>query len=252
MPGFVPLVLTGHRREGEPRRMKTRQSMYKRHRFPAEIIQHAVWLYHRFNLSTRNVEDPLAERGISVSYETIRTGCQKFGPKYTKRLRRRHAGFGDTFFVDEVFVKIGGRQHYLWRAIDQDGEVLEVYLSEQRDGAAAKPFFGRIPKAAKAEPRRIISDKLASYTVAHRDLIPDVLRDTSRYANNRVEGSHQETRSRERAMRRFKKLDMAQRFLTVHATTQNLFNLGRHHVAAGHYRDLRHTAFASSRRAAAV
>jgi putative transposase len=232
--------------------MKTRHSMYKRHRFPPEIIQHAVWLYHRFNLSTRDVEDLLAERGISVSYETIRTWCQKFGPKYAKRLRRRHAGFGDTFFVDEVFVKIGGTQHYLWRAIDQDGEVLDVYLSEKRDGAAAKQFFRRILKTAKAEPRRLISDKLASYTVAHRDLIPEALRDTSRYANNRVESSHQETRSRERAMRRFKALGMAQRFLTVHATTQNLFNLGRHHVAAGHYRDLRHVAFASWKRAAAV
>ena len=232
--------------------MKTLHSMYKRHRFPPEIIQHAVWLYHRFNLSTRDVEDLLAERGISVSYETIRNWCQKFGPKYAKRLRRRHAGFGDTFFVDEVFVKIGGTQHYLWRAVDQDGEVVDVYLSEKRDGAAAKRFFRRILKTAKAEPRCIISDKLASYNVAHRDLIPDARRNTSRYANNRVERSHQETRSRERAMRRFKTPDMAQRFLTVHATTQNLFNLGRHHVAADHYRDLRHTAFASWKRAAAV
>jgi putative transposase len=179
---------------GEHGCMKTLHSMYKRHRFPPDIIQHAVWLYHRFNLSTRDVEDLLAERGISVSYETIRTWCHKFGPKYAKRLRRRHAGFGDTFFVDEVFVKIGGAQHYLWRAVDQDGEVVDVYLSEKRDGAAAKRFFRRILKTAKAEPRRIISDKLASYTVAHRDLIPDARRDTSRYANNRVDRSHQTLR----------------------------------------------------------
>ena len=124
--------------------------MYKRHRLPPEIIQHAVWLYHRFNLSTRDVEDLLAERGISVSYESMRTWCQKIGPKYAKRLHRRHTGFGDTFFVDEVFVKIGGTQHDLWRAVDQDGEVVDVYLSVKRDGAAAKRFFRRILKTAKA------------------------------------------------------------------------------------------------------
>ena len=176
--------------------MDSRHSMYKRHRFPPEIIQHAVWLYSRFNLSTRDVEDLLAGRGISVSDETIRTWCQKFGPKYARRLRRRHPGFGDTFFVDEVFVRIGGIQHYLWRAIDQDGEVIDVYLTEKRDGSAAKRFFRRILNAAKQEPRRVVSDKLASYNVAHRDLAPNAIRDTSRYANNRFERSHQETRSR--------------------------------------------------------
>ena len=106
--------------------MKPRHSMYKRHRFPPEVIQHAVWLYFRFNLSTRDVEDLLAERGISVSYESIRAWCQKFGPKYATRLRRRHHGFGDTVFVDEVFVSIEGVRRYLWRAIDQDGEIVDV------------------------------------------------------------------------------------------------------------------------------
>ena len=108
-------------------------SLYKRHRFPPEIIQHAVWLYHRFNLSTRDKEDLLAERGIAVSYESIRLWCIKFGPRYARRLKRRHRDYGDTFFIDEVFVKIRGKQHYLWRAVDQDGEVVDVFLQARRD-----------------------------------------------------------------------------------------------------------------------
>ena len=114
--------------------MSKRLSLYKRHRFPPEIIQHAVWLYYRFNLSGRDIEDLLAERGIAVSYESIRLWCIKFGTEYAKRLRRRHQGYGDTFFIDEVFVKIQGRQHYLWRAVDQDGEVVDVFLQARRDG----------------------------------------------------------------------------------------------------------------------
>ncbi len=110
---------------------------YKRHRFPPDVISYAVWLYHRFNLSNRDVEDLLAERGISVSYETIRLWCIKFGTRYARRLKQRHRGYGDTFHIDEVFVKIRGVQHYLWRAVDQDGEVVDVYLQARRDGAAA-------------------------------------------------------------------------------------------------------------------
>ena len=184
--------------------MRRSTTTYKRHRFPPEIIQYAVWLYHRFSLSHRDIEDLLAERGISVSYESIRLWCNKFGPKYAKRLKRRHQGFGDTFFIDEVFVKIQGRQQYMWRAIDQDGEVVDVFLQARRDGAAAKRFFKRLLRNNRGEPRKIVTDKLRSYGVAHRELIPDTLHDTSQYANNRVELSHQATRVRERGMRRFK------------------------------------------------
>jgi len=158
--------------------------MYKRHRFSPEIIQYAVWLYHRFNLSHRDVEDLLAERGIVVSYESIRLWCIKFGSKYAKRLRRRHQGYGDTFFIDEVFVKIQGKQHYLWRAIDQDGEVVDVFLQRRRDGKAAKRFFKRLLKTNGNEPRKIVTDKLRSYGVAHRELIPETIHDTLQYANN--------------------------------------------------------------------
>ena len=232
--------------------MSRSKSLYKRHRFPSEIIQYAVWLYHRFNLSHRDVEDLLAERGITVSYESIRLWCNKFGPKYVKRLKRRHQGFGDTFFIDEVFVKIQGRQQYLWRAVDQDGEVVDVFLQARRDGVAAKRFFKRLLKNHHGEPRKIVTDKLMSYGVAHRELIPDTMHDTSQYANNRAELSHQPTRVRERGMRRFKSMQQAQRFLSVNAAVHNLFNLGRHLVSANHYRFLRMRAFASWKCAVAL
>lgn len=219
--------------------------MYKRYRFPPEIIQYAVWLYHRFNLSQRDIEDLLAERGISVSYESIRLWCNKFGPKYATRLKRNHQGYGDTFFIDEVFIKIGGRQHYLWRAVDQDGEVVDVFLQKRRDGAAAKRFFRKLLKKYQGEPRKIVTDKLKSYGVAHRELIPDTIHDTSQYANNRAELSHQPTRVRERGIRRFKSSQQAQRFLSVHVAVYNLFNLGRHLVSAKHFRLFRLRAFAS-------
>ena len=217
--------------------------MYKRHRFPSEIISYAVWLYYRFNLSHRDIEDLLAQRGITVSYESIRLWCNKFGPKYARRLKRKHWGYGDTFFIDEVFVKIGGKQRYLWRAVDQDGEVVDVFLQVRRDGKAAKRFFKRLLRCHQAEPRKIVTDKLRSYGVAHRELMPEVIHDTSQYANNRAELSHQPTRVRERGMRRFKSISQAQRFLDVHAAVYNLFNLGRHLVSAEQYRRLRKGAF---------
>lgn len=225
--------------------MSKLKPLYKGHRFPPEIIQHAVWLYYRFNLSHRDIEDLLAERGITVSYEAIRLWCNKFGPRYAKRLKRRHKGFGDTFYIDEVFVKIGGKQHYLWRAADQDGEVIDVFLQTRRDGAAAKRFFKRLIKNHRNEPRKIVTDKLRSYRVAHREIIPDTIHDTSQYANNRAELSHQPTRVRERGMRRFKSSQQAQRFLNVHSAVYNLFNLGRNLVLASHYRFMRQRAFTS-------
>ena len=203
-------------------------NIYKRHRFPSEIICYAVWLYYRFNLSHRDVEDLLAQRGITVSYESIRLWCNKFGPKYARPLKRKHRGYGDTFFIDEVFVKIGGKQFYLWRTVDQDGEVVDVFLQTQRDGKTARRFFKRL---------------LRSYGVAHRELMPEVIHDKSQYANNRAAVSHQPTRLRERGMRRFKSISQAQRFLDLHATVYNLFNLGRHLVSAEQYRCLRKDAF---------
>jgi len=219
--------------------------MYNRYRFPAEIIQYTVWLYYRFNLSHRDIEDLLAKRGINVTYEAIRLWCNKFGPKYASKLKKTHRGYGDTFFIGEVYVKIDGKQHYLWRAVDQDGEVVDVFLQKRRDSVAAKRFFKRLLKKNRGEPRKIVTDKLRSYGVAHRELIPESIRDKSQYANNRAELSHQPTRVRERGMRKFKPIKQAQRFLDVHAAVFNLFNLGRHLVSAKIYRLLRGPAFAS-------
>ena len=224
---------------------------YKRHRFPPEIISYAVWLYYRFNLSHRDIEDLLAERGITVSREAIRLWCIKFGVIYSRRLHRKHRGFGDTFYIDEVFVKINGQQHYLWRAVDQDGEVVDVYLQAKRDGAAAKRFFRRLIRNNGGAPRKIVTDKLRSYGVAHRELIPDTIHSTEQYENNRAEQSHEATRVRERGMRKFKSVGQAQRFLGAHAAVSNLFNLGRHLVRAEHYRNLRESAFADWSRAVA-
>jgi putative transposase len=194
---------------------------YKRHRFPSDIISYAVWLYYRFNLSHRDIEDLLAQRGMTVSREAIRLWCIKFGAIYTRRLKRKHRGYGDTFYIDEVFIKINGKQHYLWRAVDQDGEVVDVYLQAKRDGAA------------------------------HRKLIPETMHSTKQYENNRAEQSHEATRVRERVMRKFKSVRQAQRFLGTHAAVSNLFNLGRHLVGAEHYRNLRISAFAEWNRAVA-
>ena len=188
-------------------------NIYKRHRFPPDIISYAVWLYHRFNLSHRDIEDLLAERGITVSREAIRLWCIKFGAIYTRRLKRKHRGYGDTFYIDEVFVKINGIQHYLWRAVDQDGEVVDVLLQARRDGATAKRFFKRLLRSNGGEPRKIVTDKLRSYGVAHRELIPEAIHSTELYENNRVEQSHEATQAREGGMRKFKSIRQAQRFL---------------------------------------
>ena len=214
----------------------------------------ALWLYYRFNLSHRDIEDLLAERGIIVSHEAIRLWCIKFGALYSRRLKRKHRGYGDTFYIDEVFAgvpdhSINGKQHYLWRAVDQDGEVVDVYLQAKRDGTAAKRFFRRLMKAGGQEPRKIVTDKLRSYGVAHRELIPETIHSTKQYENNRVEQSHEATRLRERGMRRFKSVKQAQRFVTAHAAVHNLFNLARHLVSAEHYRNLRITAFSEWSRA---
>lgn len=224
---------------------------YKRHRFPPDIISYAVWLYYRFNLSHRDIEDLLAERGVTVSREAIRLWCIKFGAIYSRRLKRQHRGYGDTFYIDEVFVKIKGKQHYLSRPVDQDGEVVDVYLQAKRDGVAAKRFFGRLLRVHGDEPRKIVTDKLRSYGVVHRELVPETIHNTRQYENNLAEQSHEATRVRERGMRRFKSMMQAQRFVTVHAAVYNLFNLGRHLVRAEHYRNLRVAAFREWSRAVA-
>ncbi len=223
--------------------MKSSTPSYRGHRFPPEIITHAVWLYHRFCLSLRDVEDLLAERGIVVSYETIRQWCRKFGTEYARNLKRRGGRLGDTWFLDEVFVNIQGQRQYLWRAIDQDGGVIDILVQPRRDRKAAERFFRKLLKGQGAEPVLLVTDKLRSYGAAHRTTMPSVRHDTSQYANNRAEVSHQPTRQRERKMRRFKSPGQAQRFLSAHGVIRNLFRVGRHLVSAGDHRTLRDRSF---------
>ena len=223
--------------------MKTRRSRYYGYRFPPEIISHAVWLYHRFCLSFRDVEDLLAERCIIVTYETIRHWCQKFGPDYVRKLKRRQGHLGDTWHLDELFLKINGELQYLWRAVDQDGDVIDILVQSRRDQHAAERFFQRLLRGQGKEPFRIVTDKLKSYGAAKRTIMPNVTHDTHRYANNRVEVSHQPTRLRERQMRRFKSPRQAQRFLSAHGVINNLFRVGRHRLRSFNHRLLRSRSF---------
>jgi len=223
--------------------MNAKTSNYHGYRFPPEIISHAVWLYYRFCLSFRDVEDLLAKRGVLVSYETIRQWCRKFGAEYARKLKRREGRLGDTWYLDEVFVTIQGQRQYLWRAVDQDGDVIDILVQPRRNRRAAKRFFRKLLKGQGSEPRRLVTDKLSSYGAAHRDVMPSVVHDTKRYANNRVEVSHQPTRQRERQMRRFKSAAQAQRFLSVHGVILNLFRVGRHLLRPANHRMLRARSF---------
>ena len=223
--------------------MTSQPSSYRGYRFPADIISHAVWLYYRFGLSFRDVEDLLAQRGITVTYEAIRQWCRKFGLDYARRLRRRRGRQGDTWHLDELFVRIQGRQQFLWRAVDEDGDVLDILVQSRRNRQAAKRFFRKLLNRQGREPRRLITDKLRSYSAAHRTVMPSVLHSTRQYANNRAEVAHQPTRQRERQMRRFKSAAHLQRFASVHGVIQNLFRVGRHLLRAVHYRLLRTRSF---------
>lgn len=223
--------------------MRNTKSLYQRYRFPPEIISHGVWLYHCFCLSFGDVEDLLAERGIVVSYESIRQWCNHFGPKYVSRLKKRRGRLGDTWFLDEVFVTIHGKLHYLWRAVDQDSDTIDILLQNHRNRRAAKRFFRKLLKGQCASPRHIVTDKLKSYSAARRELMLSVPHCTDKYANNRAELSHEPTRLRERQMRRFKSAGQTQRFLRTHGAVGNLFRLGRHLIRASHYRQFRSRAF---------
>src|SRR2546425_6723500 len=216
---------------------------YHRHRFPVEVISPAVWLSLRFCLSFRDTEDLLAQRGITVSYEAIRQWCRRFSPEYARILRHRQGRPGDTWHLDELFVNIQGRQHYLWRAVDQDGDVIDILVQPRRDGRAAKRFFRKLLKAQGRAPRRLVTDKLRSYSAAHGLVMPSVVHSTTQHENNRAEVSHQPTRQRERQMRRFKSPAHAQRFLSVHGLVRNLFRVGRHLLQAAHHRGLRTRSF---------
>ncbi len=217
---------------------------YRRHRFHPDIIKQAVWLYFRFTMSYRDVEDLLAERGIDVSYETIRLWVLKFGQAYARRIRKRRDPAYDVWHLDEVFVIIGGKQMYLWRAVDGEGEVLDVLLQKRRNKRAALKLMRKLLKNQSVRPTQIVTDKLKSYGAAFRDLSLSHLHDTGHRLNNRAESSHVPIRRRERKMQRFKSQRSAQRFLSIHGPIYNLFNVQRHLISRRTLRIFRNLAFA--------
>jgi putative transposase len=221
------------------------RSRYAGHRFPAEIISHAIWLYFRFPLGLRMVEEMLAARGIIVSHETVRQWARKFGQAFADEIRRRLPGTGDKWHLDEVVITIAGAKHWLWRAVDQTGFVLDVLGQSRRDQRAAKRLLRKLLKRQGRPPRVMITDKLASYSAAKREVMPSVEHRRHKGLNNRAENSHQPTRRRERQMKRFKSAGQAQRFLSAHDTISNLFHFRRDHVTAVQHRAARAQAFAT-------
>jgi putative transposase len=216
---------------------------YAGHRFPAEVISHAVWLYFRFPLSLRMVEEMLAARGVIVSHETVRQWALKFGQAFANQIRCRLPRPGDKWHLDEVVLKIAGKKHWLWRAVDQDGIVLDILVQSRRDKRAAQRLLRKLLKRQCRAPRVMITDKLESYSAAKRELMPGVEHRRHKGLNNRAENSHQPARRRERQMKRFKSAGQAQRFLSAHDQINNLFHLRRDHVSAGEYRAARARAF---------
>ncbi len=223
---------------------------YKRHRYPPFVIQHAVWLYARFTLSFRDVEELLAERGIQVSYETIRRWVDKFGPAYARGPRQLRPKPHPQWHLDEMFVSIGGRRMYLWRAVDQYGEVLEILVQRRRDKRAAMKLMRKLLKRFALAPRTLVTDKWRAYSAAARDLGLTAFHHQGKWKNNRIECAHQPVRRREWKMQRFKSAASAQRFLSNHAAVYNTFNAKRHEVSAASHRLLRGRAFDAWRVAA--
>jgi putative transposase len=212
----------------------TRQPCYARHRFPAEVISYAVWLYFRFPLSLRMVEEMLAARGILVSHETVRQWALKFGQSFANQIRRRLPSPGDKWHLDEVVISIAGRKQWLWRAVDQNGVVLDILVQSRRNAKAAKRLLRKLLKKQGIAPRVMITDKLASYGAAKREIMPGVEHRQHQRLNNRAENSHQPTRRRERIMKRFKSAGQAQRFLSAHDQVANLFRRPANTNAATH------------------
>ena len=241
---------------GQADGMNKANQPYRGYRFPVEFIDHAVWLYLRLCLSFRDIEDLLAERGIVVSYETIRSWCIKFGPAYARIIKKRRGSLGDTWYMDEVYiVTVRGERRYLWRAADQEslphersecfgyGDVLDILVQKRKDKKAAERFFKKLMKGQGRSAREIVSDKLPSYGAARKAVMPTSMHCHERYANNRAEVSHEHTRAQERHMRKFKSPGQTHRFLAVHSQVHNLFRVGRYLYQAVNYRLLRNRSF---------
>jgi len=228
------------------------RSPYYAHRFPPAIIQHVVWLYLRFTLSLQDVEDILAERGLDLTYETVRRWVGKFGPLFARELRKRRSRPTGRWHLDEMVVRIAGKRHWLWRAVDDEGEVLDILVQSRRDKAAAVRLLRKLIRKQGFAPETVTTDKLGSYGAAIRQLGLSARHDQGQRRNNRAENSHQPTRRRERKMQRFKSAGSAQRFLSAHAAVQNAFNIQRHLVSRRTLKDFRAEAIANWRGAMAA
>ena len=218
---------------------------YAGYRFPPEVIHQAIWLYLRFTLSLRDVEDLLAEGGVVVAYETVR----RWVPKIAADLRKRRLKPHTTWHLDEVYLKINGRMVYLWRAVDAEGEVLDVLVQSKRNKHAALKLMRKLLKKYAFAPERLVTDDLRSYSAAVRELGIERRHERGRWKNNRAENSHQPTRRRERKMQRFKSPGSAQKFLSTHAA---VYNVQRHLISAHTHRALRAVAMTSWRTAVAA
>ncbi|MEP3686505.1 MAG: IS6 family transposase [Sulfitobacter dubius] len=214
----------------------------KGYRFPREIVAYAVWVYHRFALSTADVEDLLAERGVMVSRETIRKWVKRFGRHFADCIRRDRPAAVDKWHLDEVVIPINGRKYWLWRAVDANGDVLDILVQPQRNAKAASRFLARLIDRFGA-PRVVITDKLRSYFKPVRDLAPGADHRAHKGLNNRIEGSHRPTRKREKLMGRFKSPRQAQRFLATHDQINIIFRPRRYQLSAISYRHARTDAF---------
>ena len=212
---------------------------YARHQFPPEVIRHAVWLYLRFALSYRDIEDLLAERGLDVSYETVRRWVTKFGPQFARELRKWRPRPTGRWHLDEMAVTIAGKRHWLWRAVDDEGEVLDILVQARRNKAAAVRLLRKLVRKLGFAPEAITTDKLGSDGAALHQLRLSASYEQGRRRNNRAENSHQPTRRRERKLQRFKSPGSAQRFLSAHAAVHNTFNTQRHLVPRSALRLLR-------------
>ena len=225
---------------------------YRRHRFPPEIIQHAIWLYLRFTLSYRDVEELLAERGLDLSYETVWRWVLKFGPAIARRLRRCRPRASNRWHLDEMVVRIAGERMYLWRAVDHEGEVLDMLVQRRRDSRAALRLMRKLLKKQGFVPKLLVTDKLRSYAAAFRHLRLICPHEQGLRRNNRAENSHQVVRRRERKLQRFKSARSAQRFLSMHGAVYNTFNFQRHLISRPTLRIFRAEATAQWQGAVAV
>jgi transposase-like protein len=226
-----------------PLRWRITTISFARHQFPPAIIRHAVWLYFRFTLSFRDVEDLLAERGLDVSYETVRRWVLKFGPLFARELRRRRHRPTSRWHLDEMAVLIGGKQFWLWRAVDDEGEVLDLLVQRRRDKFAAVKLMRKLLKKQGFAPKVLVTDKLLSYGAAKTQMGLLAHHERGLRKNNRAENSHQPVRRREHKMQRFKSPGSAQRFLSIHAAVHNTFSVQRHLTTRNTLRVLRGGAF---------